>query len=89
MSNLPGNPHHDVADSLKREYPLTADKEALNWPLAEINERLAALAYEQRNVALAIIATSTHPDGTYALDPAVVDEAQDQLKARLGLGESK
>lgn len=83
MSNLPGNPHHDVADSVKREYGLTADKEALNWPLAEMYERLAAIAYEQRNVALATIATSTHPDGTYALDPAVVNEAQDQLKIRL------
>ena len=52
MSNLPGNPHHDVADAVKREYGLTADKEALNWPLAEMNERLAAIAYEQRTANL-------------------------------------
>lgn len=46
-----------------------------------------ALAFEQRNVALAIIATSTHPDGTYALDPSVVNEAQDQLKTRLAFAQ--
>lgn len=88
MSNLPGNPHHNVAESVKREYGLTADKEALNWPLAEMNERLAALAYEQRTATLALIAASTAPDGTYALDPELVHAAQSQLAERLGLGDN-
>lgn len=80
MFNLPGNPHHDVADSLKREYPLTADKEALNWPLAEINERLAALAFEQRTATLvhALLGDSLVTDGNY-------DEIQAEVRKRLGL----
>jgi len=80
MSNLPGNPHHDVADSLKNEYPLTADKEALNWPLAEINERLAALAFEQRTANL-IAYIETFGGG---ID---YDDIWHEVGTRLGLGE--
>lgn len=84
MSNLPGNPHHNVAESVKREYGLTADKEALNWPLAEINERLAALAFEQRTATLvhALLSDSLVTDGKY-------DELQAEVRERLGLGETK
>jgi len=83
MSNLPGNPHHDVADSLKREYCLTNDKEALNWPLAEINERLAALAYEQRTVAM--VHWATHLARTSRPD----EELETEITERLGMRAEK
>ena len=83
MSNLPGNPHHNVAESLKNEYGLTADKEALHWPLAEVNERLAALAYEHRTATLvhALLSDSLVTDGKY-------DELQAEVRKSLGLGEN-
>lgn len=82
MSNLPGNPHHNVAESVKREYGLTADKEALNWPLAEMNERLVALAYEQRTANLIALALLTNPNMSPDCD-------MESIYNRLGLGENK
>lgn len=46
MSNLPGNPHHNVAESVKREYGLTADKEALNEMAKELENQLAWITRE-------------------------------------------
>lgn len=91
MSNLPGNPHEEDAMMYSceaSEIQAHEDHERLILAQQATTHATLALAYEQRNVALAIIAASTHPDGTYALDPAVVDKAQDQLKARLGLGDN-
>lgn len=81
MSNLPGNPFAEGPDNF-RETLHNMGKSHLAY---EISATLA-LAYEQRTATLVLIAASTAPEGTYALDPELVHAAQSQLAERLGLG---
>lgn len=81
MSILPGNPYATAHNAS----PYEGENEG-DWAIAQAT---LALAYEQRNTTLALIATSTAPDGTYALDPELVHNAQSQLANLLGLGDTK
>lgn len=71
MNQLPGNPYAEEA---------SAYIDPRNG--AENLSRLA-VAHELRTQTLAIIATSTSPDGTYALEAKLVDWAQTQLADRI------
>lgn len=96
MSNLPGNQFAEDHDEMYHNIGQTVVSEegqtdaTLIWSAIENHATATlALAHEQRTATLALIAASTAPDGTYALDPELVHAAQSKLAERLGLGDTK
>ncbi|UTT40234.1 hypothetical protein NMP99_02955 [Glutamicibacter mishrai] len=82
MSNLPGNPHHNLAAKIQNQSELPSDLTSPSWPLSEISERLAALAYEQRTANL--IAIAAHRNRMGKIGDAYWEEIADRLGIEAG-----
>lgn len=83
LSNLPGNPHAELAEA-DIEYPGAWNElEAVTALLQTSARATLALAYEQRTATLvqALLSDSLVTDGKY-------DEIQAEVRKRLGLGDN-
>lgn len=95
MSNLPGNPHAELAED-DIEYPGAWNElEAVTALLQTSARATLALAYEQRTANLIALWASPGnlPDGSYdkGMEMSGVNygDLANQIKTRLGLGATK